>query len=84
MWKVSWLYEKVHNIANFGGYAAILYLCQKQPSCKKKGEAKNAHVHVHGVTITKRHDSKIWPRKHLQYRHFYAFIFYMLRIITSN
>ena len=24
MWKVSWLYEKVHNIANFGGYAAIL------------------------------------------------------------
>ena len=26
MWKVSWLYEKVHNIANFGGYAAILYL----------------------------------------------------------
>ena len=35
MWKVSWLYEKVHNIANFGGYAAILlsvlgvtrYLC---------------------------------------------------------
>ena len=32
MWKVSWLYEKVqvHNIANFWGYAAILfiqYLC---------------------------------------------------------
>ena len=26
MWKVSWFYEKVHNIANFGGYAAILYL----------------------------------------------------------
>ena len=25
MWKVSWLYEKVHNIANFGGYATILY-----------------------------------------------------------
>ena len=25
MWKVSWLYEKVHNIANFGGYAAILF-----------------------------------------------------------
>ena len=24
MWKVSWLYEKAHNIANFGGYAAIL------------------------------------------------------------
>ena len=24
MWKVSRLYEKVHNIANFGGYAAIL------------------------------------------------------------
>ena len=24
MWKVSWLYEKVHNIANFGGYATIL------------------------------------------------------------
>ena len=24
MWKVSWFYEKVHNIANFGGYAAIL------------------------------------------------------------
>ena len=24
MWKVSQLYEKVHNIANFGGYAAIL------------------------------------------------------------
>ena len=26
MWKVSWFYEKVHNIANFGGYAAILLL----------------------------------------------------------
>ena len=26
MWKVSWLYEKVHNIANFGGYAAILFV----------------------------------------------------------
>ena len=25
MWKVL-LYEKVHNIANFGGYAAILLL----------------------------------------------------------
>ena len=25
MWKVSWLYEKVHNIANFGGYATILF-----------------------------------------------------------
>ena len=25
MWKVSWFYEKVQNIANFGGYAAILY-----------------------------------------------------------
>ena len=25
MWKVSWFYEKVHNIANFGGYAAILF-----------------------------------------------------------
>ena len=24
MWKVSWLYEKVYNIANFGGYTAIL------------------------------------------------------------
>ena len=24
MWNVSWFYEKVHNIANFGGYAAIL------------------------------------------------------------
>ena len=24
MWKVSWFYEKVHNIANFRGYAAIL------------------------------------------------------------
>ena len=24
MWKVSWFYEKVHNIANYGGYAAIL------------------------------------------------------------
>ena len=24
MQKVSWFYEKVHNIANFGGYAAIL------------------------------------------------------------
>ena len=24
MWKVSWFYEKVHNIANFGGYATIL------------------------------------------------------------
>ena len=24
MWKVSWFYEKVHNIANLGGYAAIL------------------------------------------------------------
>ena len=26
MWKVSWLYEKVHNIANLGGYAAILFV----------------------------------------------------------
>ena len=26
MWKVTWFYEKVHNIANFGGYATILYL----------------------------------------------------------
>ena len=26
MWKVSWLYEKVHNITNFGGYAAILHI----------------------------------------------------------
>ena len=26
MWKVSWLYKKVHNIANFGGYAAILHV----------------------------------------------------------
>ena len=25
MWKVSWFYEKVHNIANFGGYTAMLY-----------------------------------------------------------
>ena len=24
MWKVSWFYEKVHDLANFGGYAAIL------------------------------------------------------------
>ena len=24
MWKVLWFYEKVHNIANFGGCAAIL------------------------------------------------------------
>ena len=24
MWKVSWFYEKVHNITNFGGYAAIV------------------------------------------------------------
>ena len=24
MWKVSWLYEKVHNVVNFGGYATIL------------------------------------------------------------
>ena len=24
MWKVSWFYEKVHNIANFWGYTAIL------------------------------------------------------------
>ena len=43
----------------------------------KKGEAKNAQVHVHGVTTTKRHDIKIWPRKHLQYRHFYTFVFYI-------
>ena len=25
MWKVSWFYEKAHNIANFGSYATILY-----------------------------------------------------------
>ena len=24
MWKVSWFHEKVHDLANFGGYAAIL------------------------------------------------------------
>ena len=29
MWKVSWFYEKVHNIANFGGYAAILFLIKQ-------------------------------------------------------
>ena len=29
MWEVSWLYEKVHNIANFGGYAAIL-ICGRE------------------------------------------------------
>ena len=41
-------------------------------------------VRVHGVTTTKRHDIKIWPRKHLQYRHFCAFVFYMLHINTSS
>ena len=25
MWKVSWFYEKVNNITNFGDYVAILY-----------------------------------------------------------
>ena len=24
MWKVAWFYEKVHNIASFRGYTAIL------------------------------------------------------------
>ena len=24
MWKVSWFYDKVHDIANFGDYTAIL------------------------------------------------------------
>ena len=28
MRKVSWFYEKVHNIANFGGYVAILIVTQ--------------------------------------------------------
>ena len=27
MWKVSWVYEKVHNIANF--VAALLYYCKQ-------------------------------------------------------
>ena len=60
----------------------VLYTVPKNSPAVKKGEAKNAQVHVHGVT--KRHDIKIWPRKHLQYRHFCAFIFYMLHIITSS
>jgi len=25
-WKVSCFYEKVHDFANFGGYAALLYI----------------------------------------------------------
>ena len=60
----------------------VYFNCAKNRPAVKKGEAKNAQVHVHEVT--KRHDIKIWPRKHLQYRHFCTFIFYMLYIITSN
>ena len=65
-------------------FSARIICCAKNSPAVKKGEAKNAQVHVHGVTTTKRHDIKIWPRKHLQYRHFYAFIFYILHIITSS
>jgi len=37
---------------------------QKQPSCKKNGEAKNAQVTDFGIKIiTKRYDIKTWPRK---------------------
>ena len=27
MWKVSWFYEKVHDLANLGCYTTILYRC---------------------------------------------------------
>ena len=53
----------------------VVISCAKNSPAVKKGKAKNAQVHVHGVTTTKRHDIKIWPRKHLQYRHFCAFIY---------
>ena len=62
-------------------YLHYLLTCAKNSPAVKKGEAKNAQVHVHGVT--KRHDIKSWPRKHIQYRYFCAFISYMLHIITS-
>ena len=60
----------------------VVISCVKNNPAVKKGEAKNAQVHVDGVTKT--HDIKIWPRKHLQYRHFCAFIFYILHFITSS
>ena len=59
----------------------VVISCAKNSPAVKKGEAKNAQVHVHGVTTTKKHDIKIWPRKHLQYR---AFSTRDLHYVTSN
>ena len=37
----------------------VVISCAKNSPAVKKGEAKNAQVHVHGITTTKRHDIKI-------------------------
>ena len=40
----------------------VVISCAKNSPAVKKGEAKNAQVHVHGVTTIKRHDIKLsWP-----------------------
>ena len=45
MWKVSWLYEKVHNIANFGGYAAILKgEQQRKKNYRERGKSSQPPV----------------------------------------
>ena len=59
-------YEK-HAVERVQFMVQYIQTCAKNSPAVKKGEAKNAQVHVHGVTTTKRHDIKIWPRKHLQY-----------------
>ena len=48
--------------------------CAKNSLAVKKGEAKNAQVHVHGVTTTKRHDIKIWTSIHFLYASHYHHI----------
>ena len=48
-------------------------LCQKHPSCKKR---RGQECTSTCSWSNQRYDIKIWPRKHLQYRHFCASIFY--------
>ena len=55
MWKVSWFYEKVYNIANFGDYAAILYhiiLPTPLLSCKSSHN-KKCKKHFHDFNLLK-------------------------------
>ena len=52
MWKVSYFYEKVHDLANFGGYATILLvlfsdrgtIIKHVPSCFKPCCVKAVYI----------------------------------------